>query len=198
MKSILLYPLLLFSLCLYSPFSGFDYSVNSPGLGLPDYYCLGLATQTDCKTAILVNEINEKGIQLLQTKRQMLIERGNYKYAIEFIHDERGLLAKVYSINGVSLKKGDEVFFMSNSKDRVAFRFIEKGKASTIEGVNANYNVLKLDSQIIHWFATAQMTTVYIKDNTKNEMRKFTLSEAHSMSFSHLSTCFKSNLKSPD
>ena len=70
----------------------------------------------DCKDLILADETIDGKVQVLKTKSLELVKRGNYSYTIELINDQRGIVAKMYSYNGVQFNKGDEIIFMDELK----------------------------------------------------------------------------------
>ena len=100
----------------------------------------------------------------------------------------------MYSFGGVKLDKGDEVIFMDAFKNRTLYRFIENG-GSSLEGESSmHFNILKFDTEAIDWFSSNTIQTIYIKDNSRNEMRKFTIAEENKAKFKLLAKCFNLNL----
>ena len=164
-------------------------------------------TNSNCKDLIAADETIDGNIQVLKTRTKTLVKRKNYTYTIEFINDQRGIVAKVYSYNGVRLKKGDQIIFMDDSFNRGAYSFIEKGKKAMDGETLTHSNILKIDRTAIDWFfksnktlnparyvSNKTITTIYIKDNNKNELRKFTIDESRSATFKQLANCFNLNL----
>ena len=146
----------------------------------------------DCKDLIVADETIDGSTQFLKTISLTLVKRGNYSYAIEFINDQSLLVAKINSHSGVKFNKGDQVIFMNDSKTRVAVNFIGKSKSKNEN--QAHYNFLGIDKKLIDWLSTNIITTIYIKDNIKNEMRKFTINESRQAEFKRLANCFNINL----
>ena len=186
---------------IFSTFSATNFSLDyrSPlltdDIKLSDFNASALnSTKMDCKDLIIVDETIDGKIQVLKTKSQTLIQRGNYTYTIELINDKRGIVAKVYSYSGVKFNKGDELIFMDKSKNRILCSFIGTGENATEGEASVHYNILNLDAKMIDWFSTNTITTVYIKNNIKNEMRKFTINESRRAEFKQLAKCFNLNL----
>ena len=77
-----------------------------------------------CNEIIVENESNAEGKQLLKTVTQTLISRGNYRYQIELMNRENGVMAKVFSVDGVTFNKGDELVFVDSNNQRIFYSFI--------------------------------------------------------------------------
>jgi len=82
------------------------------------FFSIQFATAQNCGSWIAENK-TVGNFQQLRTKSQTLVVRGNYSYAIEFMNDKKGVVAKVYSKNGVEFNQDDEIIFMDNTSEKV-------------------------------------------------------------------------------
>ena len=73
--------------------------------------CTSVGIAQNCGSLIEENKMIGN-FQQVRSKSQTLIVRGNYSYAIEFMNDKKGILAKIYSKNGVEFNQDDEVIFI--------------------------------------------------------------------------------------
>ncbi len=131
-----------------------------------------------------------KGIQLLTTQQFTLIIRGTYSYSIEFINDELGITAKMFSKGGVQFNRDDEIIFMDANRNRKSYRFINMNVIEKQGNTPVHQNILQLDLAAIKWFANASIHTFYIKNNTSNQMRKMTVNPNRQADLMKQANCF--------
>jgi len=132
--------------------------------------------------------------QQIKTKSQTLVVRGNYSYAIEFMNDKKGVVAQVFSKNGVEFNQEDEIIFVDQASNRKSYRFVGMGEVVRQGGTPVYQNILQLDLAAISWFSSSIITTIYIKNNISNEMRKFTVNGSRQADFKSSITCFDNTL----
>jgi len=73
----------------------------------------------------------------------------------------------------VELDEGDEIIFADAAQNREPYRFVGMGEVHSEGGLPLNTNILQLDKAAIERFANTRITVIYIKNNSRNEMRKF-------------------------
>jgi hypothetical protein len=134
------------------------------------------------------------GTQLLKTIPEVIIVRGTYTYSVDFRNERNGIFARVYSKGGEIFNQNDELIFIDDKNTRRSFRFVEMGEMSTDGGTPAHQNTLALDLASMQWFAENVMTTVFIKNNVKNQMLKFTVNTNRQSEFQSLASCFSQKL----
>jgi len=148
----------------------------------------------NCEGQIAENK-HVGGTQILKSKVQTLVVRGNYTYSIELGHNEKGILARFYSKGGVEFNQDDEIIFFDQNNIRQEYRFIEMGELNRQGGgAPVHQNVLQLNLAAIDWFASSQIHTIYIKNNISNEIRKFTVNTGRQEEFYLLANCFRNAL----
>ncbi|MFN7119815.1 MAG: hypothetical protein ACK4TA_23680, partial [Saprospiraceae bacterium] len=147
----------------------------------------------DC-TAFITKNVTIGGKHIVQSQSQVLVVRGSYSYSLEFISDEKGITAKVFSKGGVELNQEDEVIFVDSNNVRRSYRFIEMVELTKEGNMPVYQNLLQLNLAAIEWFSSADIAIIYIKNNTNKEMRKFTVVPERQVDFRRLSTCFYQQL----
>ena len=152
-----------------------------------------VANSQNCSNIIAENK-TISGTHILRTNPQTIVVRGNYTYSMELMNDDKGILGKVYSKAGVTFNLDDEVIFMDYGGNRKAYRFIEMGEMDRSGGTPVHQNVLQLDLTAVKWFAKTTISTIYIKNNISNEMRKFTVNSNRQTEFRNMANCFVSSL----
>jgi len=158
--------------------------------------CLTLCQQvshSQCSNWIIDNAV-VAGNQLVKTKPMTLVVRGNYTYSIEFKATDRGIQAKMVSKAGVEFNQDDEVIFMDRLETRKSYRFTEMGELKRVGSTPIHENLLQMDMAAIKWMNSTPPTTIYIKSNTSNEMRKFTVNPNRQAEFTQLIKCFYNTL----
>ena len=130
------------------------------------------------------------GTHILRSHQKTLVVRGNYSYSVMLSSDEKGITALMISNGGIEFNQDDEVIFMDANKTRRSYRFVGMGEVNTERGVPIHSNVLQLDVAALNWFSSNVITTLYLKNNISNEMRKFTLTSTRLNDFNTMATCF--------
>ena len=131
------------------------------------------------------------GTQILRSNLTTLVVRGNYSYALSLNADDKGVTALMESSGGgVEFNQDDEVIFMDVNQTRRSYRFIGMGEMNRNGGIPVQTNILQLDMSALQWFASNDITTIYLKNNISNEMRKFTLTENRLREFNEMAACF--------
>ncbi|MCI5082608.1 MAG: hypothetical protein MRY78_12990, partial [Saprospiraceae bacterium] len=151
-----------------------------------------LASQ-NCSEIIVEDRIIN-GTHMVRTVSKTMVVRGNYSYALEFLTNSKGVTAKVYSKAGVEFNIDDEIIFMDANKNRKSYRFIEMGEMVREKGTPVYQNILQLDIAAMEWFERSQITTIYIKNNSSNQMRKFTFNGNRQTEFRQMAACFMETL----
>ncbi|MEL7220766.1 MAG: hypothetical protein AAGJ93_05565, partial [Bacteroidota bacterium] len=131
---------------------------------------------------------------LLRSEQTTLVVRGNYSYSISLSSDDKGITAQMESAGGVEFNQDDEVIFMDANRTRRSYRFVGMGEMNRQGGIPVQTNVLQLDVTALEWFAAKSITTIYLKNNISNEMRKFTLTSNRLNAFNAMAACFYSVL----
>ncbi|MEM9992154.1 MAG: hypothetical protein AAF738_10345, partial [Bacteroidota bacterium] len=131
---------------------------------------------------------------ILRSQDQTMVVRGNYSYTIALMNDNRGVLAKVISKAGERLNRGDEVIFMDVNQVRKAYRFIEAPRTNRSSDTPVYENILQLDMAAIQWFSSTAIGTLYLKNNTSNQMRKLTVAGGRQAEFKQKAVCFTQRL----
>ena len=72
--------------------------------------CFWASTASAQCTSIIENKM-VGDYQLLKTKEQAIVFRGDYSYFIQFTNGQKGIIARFVSEAGVSLEQDDEVIF---------------------------------------------------------------------------------------
>ncbi|MCB0636973.1 MAG: hypothetical protein KDC54_10175, partial [Lewinella sp.] len=130
------------------------------------------------------------GTHILRSQSQTLVVRGNYTYSMELISDDKGITALVVSKGGIEFNQDDEVIFMDANQTRRSYRFIGMAEINNEGGVPIHSNILQLDMTALQWFSNNLITTIYLKNNISNEMRKYTFTENRLREFNQLAGCF--------
>ena len=130
------------------------------------------------------------GAQVLQSNPQTIVVRGTYTYSIDFRIENNGLVSKVYSKGGELFNQNDELVFIDEMKNRRSYRFIEMGEMVRDGGTPVHQNTLDIDVAALEWFAQNKMVVIFIKNNVKNQMLKFTVNESRQSAFNRMASCF--------
>ncbi len=138
----------------------------------------------------LVSNKKVNGVQMLETKFQTLVIRGSYAYSVSFTHTDKGLFATMRSEGGVEFNQDDEIIIMDKSGSRKSYRFEGMGELKNKGGVPVYINKLRINLEAISTIATSYITTIYIKNNVSNKMRKFTLTAKRRKELQMLGKCF--------
>ncbi|RMF00759.1 MAG: hypothetical protein D6772_05905, partial [Bacteroidetes bacterium] len=145
--------------------------------------------QDDCAALIVDNRVINQ-IHILKSQAQTLVVRGSYSYAITLMSDDKGITALMESKGGIEFNQGDEVIFMDANRTRRSYRFTGMGEMLNEGGIPVYTNYLQLAMTAAEWFANSKITTIYLKNNISNEMRKFTLTQSRLQEFNALAACF--------
>jgi len=127
---------------------------------------------------------------MVKTNWQFLVVRGSYTYGLDLENTEDGIIANFTSKGGVELEEGDEIIFADAAQNREPYRFVGMGKVHSEGGLPLNTNILQLDEAAIKRFASTRITVIYIKNNSRNEMRKFTVNANRQAEFQQMAKCF--------
>ncbi|RMF22604.1 MAG: hypothetical protein D6765_14100, partial [Bacteroidetes bacterium] len=128
----------------------------------------------DC-TSLIAEDKNIQGTHVLRTYPQTIVVRGSYSYSIEFSSDDQGVFARMYSKAGVTFNPDDEIIFLDASGNRRAYRFVGMGEVTTEGGTPVHHNTLQLNLDAVRWLSEIAITTIYIKNNVNNTIRKLPL-----------------------
>ena len=123
---------------------------------------------------------------MVKTNWQFLVVRGSYTYGLDLENTEDGIIANFTSKGGVELDEGDEIIFADAAHNREPYRFVAMGEVHSEGGMPLNTNVLQLDKAAIERFASTRITVIYIKNNSRNEMRKFTVNANRQAEFQQM------------
>ena len=127
------------------------------------------AIAQNCGSVIVQNRMIS-GTQFVTSNLQTIVVRGNYSYSLEFMSNEKGILARVFSKSGVEFNQDDEIIFMDRSSVRKSYRFIEMGEVVNKSGTPVHQNILQLDLAALEWFSSSMINVIYIKNNISNMM----------------------------
>ena len=72
---------------------------------------------------------------------------------------------------------------MSTDNTRKVYKFIAFGEMNTASGQPVYSNTLQLNLDAIKWFASNTMATIYVKNNTTRQMRKFSVNPDRKLEF---------------
>ena len=147
----------------------------------------------NCTTAI--SEENEfADVHMLKSRLQLLIVRDLISYGLEIGNNDKGVQAIFHSRGGKSLEQDNEIIFMDNNKERRGYKFIDPGEMTQESGVPVYTNTLQLDLAALEWFSHSIITTIYLKNNTTNEMQKLTVQSSRQSEFLALARCYNDKL----
>ena len=141
-------------------------------------------------SSVIKEETTFGDIQIVKTNWQYLVLRGGYSYGLELVHNEKGIKGIFTSKGGVSLEQGNDIMFLSSSGVRKIYKFVDFGEMDTESGQPVYTNTLELDIEAIRWFATNTMATIYIRNNTTLQMRKFSVNPDRKNEFQNFASCF--------
>ncbi|MEK7254593.1 MAG: hypothetical protein AAB316_07610, partial [Bacteroidota bacterium] len=144
--------------------------------------------------ALIAEDKTIGGAHILKTAAQTFVVRGNYTYSMDFRNDEAGIVAKVYSKAGELFNQNDELIFVDMNGTRRSYRFIEMGEMVKEGGTPIHQNTMKLDLAAIEWFAGSIIREIFIKNNVKNQMLKFTITPNRQTEFQAMAHCFNQKL----
>ncbi|MEL6973077.1 MAG: hypothetical protein AAFO02_23135, partial [Bacteroidota bacterium] len=130
------------------------------------------------------------GTHILRSVQTTMVVRGNYSYALALMSDDKGITARMESSGGIEFNQDDEVIFMDANQVRRSYRFIGMGEMERQGGIPVHTNLLQLDMTALQWFSDNNITTIYLKNNISNEMRKFTLTSNRLQAFNTMARCF--------
>ena len=143
---------------------------------------------------IIKEDKNIGGVQVLSTNPQTIVVRGTYTYSIDFRIENSSIVSKVYSKGGELFNQNDELIFIDDNKNRRSYRFVEMGEMIRDGGTPVHQNTLEIDLAALDWFAQNDMEVIFIKNNVKNQMLKFTVNDSRQTDFKNMASCFSSKL----
>lgn len=147
----------------------------------------------NCSSAI--QEENEfTDVHMLKSRWQVLVVQGGKSYGLEIVNADKGIQAVFHSRGGISLEQDNEVIFMDNNKERRGYRFVDFGDMRQEAGVPVYTNTLQLDLSALEWFSNSIITTIYLKNNTTNEMQKLSVQSSRQSEFLALARCYYNKL----
>lgn len=159
-------------------FTGFP-ALLSAQIDLPEKTDTALVVKPlTCEELFKVNQ--ETGN--LESVKCLLIKRGSYQYLVSFTKNADGIIGTLYSEGGVLLQIKDEIIFVNTDNQRAKF---------TIESVHSAGSscYFFVDEDALGWLASANMQTIYLKDNQKNTMFKFPVVPENSAALHTLLNC---------
>lgn len=146
---------------------GFDGQFNEP-----------MTISDGCEQYITVSGPNYD----LVSKKLVVIKRGTYQYLLKVVVNSQGALGTFYSEGGEVFHVNDELIFITLGNARMSVRFIGVSE----DGLAAS---LPLNTELIERMATDPVTTIFIKNNVKNQMLKFNLNEDRQLEFQSMMNC---------
>ncbi len=141
-------------------------------------------SNSDCHTIITKSKTS------VRSDRLTLVRRGNYSYSIRFATQDGINLAFLTSENGVELKKGDDLIFMTTDKSRMHLTFCLSASVSSPTNKVMNEQWLEIGQEDLAWLVSNPITNIYIKDNQANRMIKFSVDLQGQKSLKKLAFCF--------
>ncbi len=134
-----------------------------------------------CEQYISVSGTNS----IMESKQFIIVKRGTYSYELKIAMHEQGAAGTIYSNLGERYNAGDELVFVNSENQRVSLRL------GTVENTETqSIATFPLDADMIKWLAAAPMQVLYLKNNVKNQMLKFTINEERSAYFHETMQCF--------
>lgn len=147
----------------------------------------------NCESQIIEDRVIGN-MHVLKTNPQTVVVRGTYTYSLDLRNDNNGIVARVYSKGGELFNQNDELIFIDDQQNRRSYRFVEMGEMSKDGGSPVHQNTLQLDLSAIEWFSTSMMSIIFIKNNVKNQMLKFTVNPNRQTDFQLMANCFYQKL----
>lgn len=134
-----------------------------------------------CEEYISVSGTNS----IMESKQFIIVMRGTYSYELKIALYEQGALGTIYSNQGERFNAADELVFVNSENQRVALRLgaVENTETQSIA-------TFPLDADMIKWLAAAPMQVLYLKNNVRMQMLKFTINEERSAYFHETMQCF--------
>lgn len=127
------------------------------------------------------------GGSIMESQNFMIIKRGTYEYSLKFFVKPDGISVTAYSEGGEIFNVGDELIFINSKSERAAFIF-NSASAVNLEKKSMDAT-FPLGMEQLKWLASAPMTTVFIKNNIKNQMLKFSINEERATYFHTTANC---------
>ncbi len=134
-----------------------------------------------CEQYISVSGTNS----IMESKKFIIVQRGTYSYELKFAMYEQGVLGTIYSNQGERFNPGDELVFVNSENQRVALTLggVENTETQSIA-------TFPLDADMIKWLAASPIQVLYLKNNVRLQMLKFTINEERSSYFHQTMKCF--------
>ncbi len=134
-----------------------------------------------CEQYISVSGTNS----IMESKKFLIIERGSYQYLLKIVMNPEGALGTIYSIRGELFNPNDELVFVNSQNSRIALRLDAVNKAD--DQYEATF---PLNAEAVKWLGADPVTVVYLKNNVKSQMLKFSINEERSAYFHQTMKCF--------
>jgi hypothetical protein len=107
------------------------------------------------------------GGTIMKSENFVIIKRGTYEYSLKLFVMPDGISATAYSEGGEIFNLNDELIFINSNSERAAFIFNSASEVNLEKkSMDATF---PLDIERLKWLASAPITTVFIKNNIKNQ-----------------------------
>ena len=151
---------------------------------LKDQYLLTLQPMTisdGCEEYISVSGTNS----VMESKKFILVERGMYTYQLKIVMNPDGALGTIYSEKGERFNPDDELVFINSQNARIALRL-----NAVTSKEDQSIATFPINEESVKWFGAYPATVIYLKNNVKNQMLKFTIKEERQTYFFNTMKCF--------
>jgi hypothetical protein len=144
----------------------------------PEQFFDPITISDGCEAYISVSGPNSD----IVSKKITVIKRGTYQYQLKVVVNSLGAWGTFYSEGGEKFNVNDELILITTSNLRVRLRFLEV----TPDGVEGSF---AMNTELLEKMSKDPVTTLFIKNNVKNQMLKFTLNEAAQLNLQSMMNC---------
>ncbi|MEZ4959080.1 MAG: hypothetical protein R2830_04620 [Saprospiraceae bacterium] len=107
---------------------------------------------------------------VVESKKISVVKREGLQYGIKFTRAANGVTGTIYSVGGELFQPGDELLVLTATRDKLMFAY---------QSVSDDHRAATFplaETELKKW-ATADLETVFLKDNGKNQMLKYSVNE---------------------
>jgi tetratricopeptide (TPR) repeat protein len=145
--------------------------------------------KTDCSKYIKISQI-QSGQKVVWTEPQTLTIASSLSCNIRFVKSKLGIVA-VFSTQNPTLSKKTSLLFKTNAGQLKEFKsFIDINmKTELLE------KTFTLNNEDLIWFMNNDVTTLFIKNNEKMTMKKYSISNSRMKNFQDYAACFLNSIQ---
>lgn len=139
---------------------------------------------------IFYTTVTQEGLHQTETVKQLLSSKDRWFYGIQFVKNTNGNFAKLYNVEGINLKKDDEITFIDTNGKKVKLAFTNTEVIKNLDGNAYHENYIKLNSKNLNWLSSQNIRTVSVKSADTNELREFEVNADRQQGFLNKAKCF--------